>query len=199
MIKKLSALSLILITLAFVGCKDSRRIENAAVIENVSVDRGGEGILYTFYLLGSGDKPRAVSVPAASFEEACALAEEAYIPNLSLAKLELLMLSEDVYREVMRTDVEYISTQSSFSPIAYVTLCDREPIRSVEKDSEVQRLIERQLVLLKKNNPSVCVDYLSIFNNLERKGEEGFDVAQISSKKELKVSEMHIYSKNIPK
>ena len=77
--------------------------------------------------------------------------------------------------------------------------CDAETMKQIRETNRAQRVIEEQLILLKKNNPSVCVDYLSIFNNLERKGEEGFAVAQISSKKELKVSEMHIYSKNIPK
>ena len=100
------------------GCNNSRQIETASIIKNVSVDRRGGQVVYTFYRLSSSEKPWGIDVPADSFEQACALARERYIPNLSLAKLELLMLSEDVYRQVMQDDVDYISTQASFSPIA---------------------------------------------------------------------------------
>ena len=151
------------------GCNNSRQIETASIIKNVSVDRRGGQVVYTFYRLSSSEKPWGIDVPADSFEQACALAREQYIPNLSLAKLELLMLSEDVYRQVMQDDVDFISTQASFSPIAY-----------------------EQLILLKKNNPSVNINYLSIFNNFARRGEDSFTVPFISSEKELKVSEFEI-------
>lgn len=187
------------VVLLFTGCQNSRQIETASIIENVSVDRGADGVVYTFYLLGDGEKPTGVSVPASSFEEACALAQRSYIPNLSLAKLELLMLSESVYAEVMQEDVAYIATQPSFSPIAYVTLCDSGAVKAVEKDAAAQRMIEKQLVLLKKNNPAVCIDYLSIFNHYAQNSADGFSVPLIHSDKELKVGEMHIYSKNISK
>ena len=153
------------------GCNNSRQIETASIIKNVSVDRRGGQVVYTFYRLSSSEKPWGIDVPADSFEQACALAREQYIPNLSLAKLELLMLSEDVYRQVMQDDVDFISTQASFSPIAYVTLCD---------DGAIERIKE------------VNINYLSIFNNFARRGEDSFTVPFISSEKELKVSEFEI-------
>ena len=127
------------------------------------------------------------------------LAEEKYIPNLSLAKLELLMLSEDVYRDVMRDDVDYISTQASFSPIAYVTLCDDGTIDRIRETNRTQTLIEEQLLLLKKNNPSVNINYLSIFNKFAGEGGDSFTVPFISSEKELKVREIEIIREKMKK
>ena len=188
------AISILLtvVTAVFSGCSNSRQIETASIIKNVSVDRRGGQVVYTFYRLTSAQKPWGIDVPADSFEQACALAGEKYIPNLSLAKLELLMLSEDVYEQVMQDDVDYISTQASFSPIAYVTICDDGAIDRIKETNRTQTLIEEQLILLKKNNPSVNINYLSIFNNFAREGEESFTVPYISSKKELKVSEFKI-------
>ncbi len=188
------AISILLtvVTAVFSGCSNSRQIETASIIKNVSVDRRGGQVVYTFYRLTSEEKPWGIDVPADSFEQACALAGEKYIPNLSLAKLELLMLSEDVYEQVMQDDVDYISTQASFSPIAYVTICDDGAIDRIKETNRTQTLIEEQLILLKKNNPSVNINYLSIFNNFAREGEESFTVPYISSKKELKVSEFKI-------
>ena len=189
------AISILLTVAAAVmlsGCNNSRQIETASIIKNVSVDRRGGQVVYTFYRLSSSEKPWGIDVPADSFEHACALARERYIPNLSLAKLELLMLSEDVYRQVMQDDVDYISTQASFSPIAYVTLCDDGAIERIKETNRTQSLMEEQLILLKKNNPSVNINYLSIFNNFARRGEDSFTVPFISSEKELKVSEFEI-------
>ena len=188
------AISILLtvVTVIFTGCSNSRQIETASIIKNVSVDRRGGQVVYTFYRLTSAQKPWGIDVPADSFEQACALAGEKFIPNLSLAKLELLMLSEDVYEQVMQDDVDYISTQASFSPIAYVTICDDGAIDRIKETNRTQTLIEEQLILLKKNNPSVNINYLSIFNNFAREGEESFTVPYISSKKELKVSEFKI-------
>ena len=193
----ISILLIIAVATVFSGCDNSRQIETASIIKNVSVDRRGSQVVYTFYRLSSGETPWGIDVPADSFEEACALARDMYIPNLSLAKLELLMLSEDVYEEVMQDDVDYISTQASFSPIAYVTLCDDTTIEKIKETNRTQRVIEEQLILLKKNNPSVNINYLSIFNNFARRGEDSFTVPFISSEKELKVSEIEINRKKM--
>ena len=177
------------------GCSNSRQIESAAIIENVTVDRQDGGLVYTFYRLTSGDTPWGVDVRAESFEQACRLAKEAYIPHLSLAKLELLLIEKEVYEDVMESDVDFISTQPSFSPIAYVTLCDAETMEQIRRTNRVQRVIEEQLILLKKNHPEVSINYLSIFNQFAREDGESFTVPLVSSEKELKVSEFEIIPK----
>ncbi|MBQ5630800.1 MAG: hypothetical protein IIV15_05760, partial [Ruminococcus sp.] len=65
-------------------------------------------------------------------------------------------------------------------------------IERIKETNRTQSLIEEQLILLKKNNPSVNINYLSIFNNFARRGEDSFTVPFISSEKELKVSEFEI-------
>ena len=181
--------------LLLTGCNTSRRIETAAIIENVSVNRQDGEIIYTFYRLTDDEKPWGVDVRADSLEEACALAGESYIPHFSLAKLELLMIDEDVYEEVMESDIDFISTRPSFSPIAYVTLCDDKTMESFRENNRAQRVIEEQLILLKNHNPDVSINYLSIFNQFAREGEESFTVPFVSSEKELKVSEFEIRRK----
>lgn len=192
---KLSILLMCITALMLGGCNNSRQIESASIIENVSVDEKDGQRVYTFYLLTSDEKPWGISVVANSFEEACGLAKEQYIPNLSLAKLELLMINEKIYSDVMQKDVEYISTQPSFSPIAYVTLCDSGTMKKFGETNRTQMLIEDQLVMLKKNNPDVNINYLSIFNNYANKDEDEFMVPYVSSDNELKVSEFKITKK----
>ncbi|MBQ4170304.1 MAG: hypothetical protein II709_07435 [Ruminococcus sp.] len=184
-----------ILALLLTGCSASRQIETAAIIENVSVHRQNGELVYTFYRLTSGDTPWGVDVRAESFEQACRLAKEAYIPHLSLAKLELLLIEKEVYEDVMESDVDFISTQPSFSPIAYVTLCDAETMEQIRRTNRVQRVIEEQLILLKKNHPEVSINYLSIFNQFAREDGESFTVPLVSSEKELKVSEFEIIPK----
>ena len=88
------------------GCNNAHRIETASVIENVCVSRSADKLCYTFFLLEDSDKPHAVTVPAGSFEEARRLAEEQYIPHVTLAKLELLLIEQEVSGEVMRRDID---------------------------------------------------------------------------------------------
>ena len=188
------ALSIVLTvsTLLLTGCSTSRQIATAAIIEHVSDDRQDGGIVYTLYRLTGDETPWAVDVRADSFEEACERAEAAYIPHLSLAKLELLMIDEAVYEEVMESDIDFISTQPSFSPIAYVTLCDDGAMKQVRETTRAQRVIEEQLLLLKDHDPRVSINYLGIFNQFARKDEESFFVPIVNSEKELKVGKFEI-------
>ena len=189
---KLSILLMCIIAFVLAGCNNSRQIESASIIENVAVDEANGQLVYTFYLLTSDERPWGISVIASSFEEASVLAKEQYIPNLSLAKLELLMINEKIYADVMQRDVEYISTQPSFSPIAYVTLCDSGTLKEFGETNRTQKLIENQLRMLKKHNPEVNINYLSIFNNYANGDENEFTVPYVSSDNELKVSEFKI-------
>ena len=54
--------------LALSGCAETRQIESAAIIENVSVERLDGKLCYTFYLLSGKEVPESVTVPGKSFE-----------------------------------------------------------------------------------------------------------------------------------
>lgn len=190
--KKLKLILLLMICLCFSGCQSSHRIESASIIENVCVDSHDGQIYYTFFKLTDGDVPDGIEVPASSFKEACELAKRQYIPNLSLAKLELLMINKNIYTDILKTDIEYISTQSSFSPIAYFTLCDTSALKQVRENTAVQRLIEEQLRLCKDQNADVNIDYLSLFNSYSHKDNKTLLVPYVSYDREMKITTLKI-------
>ena len=178
--------------LALSGCAETRQIESAAIIENVSVERLDGKLCYTFYLLSGKEVPESVTVPAKSFEQAQGLAKRQYIPNMSLAKLELLLIRKDVMGEIMQSDIEYISTQASFSPVAYVTLCDSGALEKVKHSAHAQEWIEKQLLLCKSNHPEMCINYLSVFNRYADDRCDCFSVPYVTAAEELRVTEMMI-------
>lgn len=193
MLKKL--ITFLLLPLVLSGCANSRQIESAAIIENVSVDSRGGQLFYTFFLLTDSDKPNGVEIPAKSFEEARKLAEERFIPNMSLSKLELLLLNREIDTQALRADIEYISTQASFSPIAYVALCDSKVLAKAAENTGTQSLIEKLLILCKNNNSEVKTDYLSVFNSFAKEDAGGFYVPLITFDGELRVSAVNIREK----
>ena len=89
----------------------------------------------------------------------------------------------------------HFSTQPFFSPVAYLTLCDDRTVEAFRKTNRTQRLIEQQLILLKNHNPSVSIDYLSVFNHLAADRAEGFLVPFVYSEKELKIAEYRLHAK----
>lgn len=192
MLKKLAFL--FCLPLLVSGCNTSHQIETAAVIETVTVDSQNGQLCYTFYPLSDSDAPEGVRVPADSFEQARCLAEERYIPHLSLAKLELLLLHENVDRQTMRSDIFYISTQASFSPVAYIALCDSNTLKKIGENTSAQTTVEQQILLCKQQRPEVKIDYLSVFNSYAAGNKKGFDVPYITADKELKVSTVSIYA-----
>lgn len=192
MLKKFTVLFLAL-TLLLTGCQSSRRIETAAVIENVSVHRENGRLIYTFYPLTDSRDPKAIAIPAASFEEAKELGERQYIPNMTLAKLELLLIHSDVCGDAMRRDIDYISTQSSFSPVAYVALCDSGTLSMLRHDSSVQQEVKRQIDLCRQENRDVKYCYLSVYNSYARGNGNGFSVPLLTAEDELRVGTQKVF------
>ncbi len=182
-------LTLFLAAVTLTGCRSSHQIENAAVIENVSVSTRGGQLYYTFYPLTDSEKPEPVDVPAESFEKARELAASRYIPNMTLAKLELLLIGTDVDGGVMRRDIEYISTQASISPVASVALCDGKTLELLGEETSAQQTVHRLTDRLKRDDPEVKTDYLSVFNSYAKGGSKGFKVPMITCDGELRVSE----------
>ena len=185
---KLCVILICLSSVLLSGCQTSRKIETASIIENVSISAEDSRVCYTFYILSSDEKPKGIRIPADSFGEARKLAESEYIPNLSLSKLELLLIEDSLSDRALESDIEYISTQPSFSPSAYVALCDRNTLEAFSRTAGGQRLIEEQLTLLKKNDPSVCVNYLSVFNRFASSKTKYFTVGYVTCDGEMKIS-----------
>lgn len=186
MLKKLLSLLCVLLLLLSAGCQNARQIETASVIENVSVQEENGQTVYTFYLLGDSARSEAVAVPARSFEAAVGLAERSYIPHLTLAKLELLLIERGVSREVLRRDIAYIAGESGFSPVARLALCDAKTLLRLRQKSSSQELIANQIDRLQQDNPQIVTDYLSVFNAYERG--EAFSIPLITCEGDLKAT-----------
>ena len=63
----------------------------------------------------------------------------------------------------MKDDIEYISTQSFFSPKLYVTLSDINTIKGMREDKEQGERIQEQIILLKnKENNNLLTDTLEL-------------------------------------
>ena len=110
---KLCVILICLSSVLLSGCQTSRKIETASIIENVSISAEDSRVCYTFYILSSDDKPKGIRIPADSFGEARKLAESEYIPNLSLSKLELLMIEDSVLEYTLKNDIEYKSLSAT--------------------------------------------------------------------------------------
>lgn len=191
MLKKLMAVFFCLALFMLSGCSESRRIDTAALAEDVTVDSINGQTIYSFYLLSSDEAPWAIDIPADSFEQACELARQKYIPNISLPKIKMLMINSNIYKQTMRRDIEYISTQSAFSPIMNVTLCDSGTIKAMKEDKRVPEIIENELRLIKEDTDRISTNCVSVFNSIVN-DKDGFAVSYISSDTELKIDTINI-------
>ncbi len=192
MFKKLLCIILISVSVFTVGCSNSKQIDKASITETVTVDELNDQRVYTFYLLSSEEKPKFIAVPSDNLKNACTLAREKYIPNLSLAKIELYAVNEKIYSDVLIDDIIFISKQSDISPVANVILCDSETLGKFPQEKEMAENIAEHIVLLKKKDKSVSTDCLSIFNNFSNMNKGELSVSYINSKNELKTEAIKI-------
>lgn len=191
MSKKL-ILSIILVIFLLTGCTNSKPIDKASIAESVTVDKNE----YTFFLLSSEETPEKIKINAKSFRNACKLAKEKYIPDLSLAKLELFIINEKIYKDVLKEDIEYISSQPFFSPQIYVTLSDINTIKGMSEEKNQSKKIEEQIILLKNKNKDLNTNCLSIYNNIVDKKTKGFKISLITSQSEMRADSRKIIIKN---
>lgn len=184
--KKLILLLICAVGLIMSGCSDSRRIDTASLAETVAVDEKDGKTVYTFYIISSDDEVNSISVPAGSFKEAYILAKDRYIPDLSLAKFELFVVNEKIYKNTLISDLDFMSGQYFISPQSYVTLCDDNTMEILAKSKETPKQIEEHILLLNNKNKAVNITSLSIFNNFASSKNKDFYVSYINSENELK-------------
>ncbi len=191
MSKKL-LLSIISAIFLLTSCTNSKPIDKASIAESVTVDKNE----YTFFILSSEETPEKIKVNAKSFREACELAKEKYIPDLSLAKLELFIINEKIYKDVLKEDIEYISSQPFFSPQIYITLSDINTIKGMNEDKKQGEKIEEQIILLKNKSEDLNTNCLSVYNNIVDKKTKEFKIPLITSQDEMRVDTRKIIIKN---
>ena len=188
MLKKLLCIIFCMTLIFLTGCSGTKQIDKVSLAQTVAVDDEG----YTFYLLSKEDASKGITIEAKSLKEACKFAKEKYIPELSTSKIELLLYNEKIYKDVMKNDIEYISSQAKFSPLLNVAVCDKNTIKLLSEDKSTSELIKEQIIHLKKKDKNVCVNSLSIFNNFSNKQNKEFCISYINSQKELSVNSLKI-------
>ncbi len=192
MIKKLLCVALCSAMLLMSGCSKSRHIDTAAIAQSVAVDTDANGrLVYSYFLLSSDNEPWVINITANSFKDACELAEQKYIPNLSLSKINLMLINEKIFTQTLKSDVEYVSGCAEFSPLAYVSLADTKAIERMKSEKRVQDIIENELQLLKTEDVNVNTNFISVYNSIQNDS-NGFNVSLINSDKELKTDILKI-------
>lgn len=199
MFKKLVLLLICVLSAVLVGCSGAKQIDKASIAETVSVSEKEGKTSYNFYLLSDSDSPVFTSIFADSFEEACKKAKEKYIPNISLSKLELFIVENNLYKKTLKKDVGFISKRPEFTPMMYVTLCDKSTLEELEKSKQLPQNIEEHIIKNKNNNKDVCANILSVFNNFYSEDQKEIKISYINSNSELKAESIKInlnYGKN---
>lgn len=180
------------IAAALSGCSYETRIDKASIAETVTVQKGEKGYIYSFFMLSDSDAPESVSIECSDFEQACALARQKYIPDLSLTKLELFIVSDEVYRQTLYDDVAFMAAQYYISPKAYVSVADEKTMNFISESKELPEKIEKHIILQKNKDEGLSVNLLSIFNSFGNRENMDFNISYINSDEELKISSIKI-------
>lgn len=184
--KKLFLLPIMAIVLILGGCSNSNRIDTSSLVQTITVENKSGKAVYNFYLLENSEDVQGVSVEADSLEKAVISAKKAYIPALTLSKLELYLIDSNLGEKTLKTDIDYISKETAISPLTYTALSDTKTLQLFSKDKNALKKVKEHIVLLKNNNNNLSVTSLSIFNNFKGKNNGYLSICYISSDKELK-------------
>lgn len=185
--KKLFLLPIMAIVLILGGCSNSNRIDTSSLVQTITVENKSDKAVYNFYLLENSEDVQGVSVEADSLEKAVISAKKAYIPTLTLSKLELYLIDSNLGEKTLKTDIDYISKETAISPLTYTALSDTKTLQLFSKDKNALKKVKKHIVLLKNNNNNnLSVTSLSIFNNFKGKNNGYLSICYISSDKELK-------------
>lgn len=190
MIKKIVLLLFIfLISILFSGCDYSSSIDKASIVQMITVeksdDKSNQKFNYTFFLLNGSDKNSKVSINANSLNQACALAQKKYIPNVTLSKFELFVVNENLYKDILKKDLYYMSSQYSISPCVYVTLCTDGYLEFLSEADDAVKQTESSIMLLKNNISDSNINSLSIFNSINSTDCGTICMSCINSNKEV--------------
>ncbi len=186
MFKKIVLIFLCVLSLILPGCSEAKQIDKASIAEIVTAFENDGKTYYSFYFLSSSETPVYTTVCADSFESACEKARSESISNLMLTKLELFVTEESLASKTLKKDIGFISRNSYFSPLMYVTLCDGKLIEMLNEDKELNESVQKLIILNTKKDRSVSVTPLSIFNSFSDNNNKELALSYINSKTELK-------------
>ena len=100
--KKLFLLPIMAIVLILGGCSNSNRIDTSSLVQTITAENKSGKVVYNFYLLENSEDVQGVSVEADSLEKAVISAKKAYIPALTLSKLELYLIDSNLGEKTLK-------------------------------------------------------------------------------------------------
>ena len=187
------ALCLIIpILLILSGCAATKQIDKASIVESITVSLEKGKREYTFYLIDDSKKVKSTSIKADSFQDACKLAQDKYIPDVVFEKINLILFDEIVYEDTLLDDIEYISHQADLSPLLYISVSDSETIKKMKKDKEMPEQIRNHIDILKKKENKVHIYALSIFNRIYTGKYSNLYLTFIKNKDEITANSLKI-------
>ena len=107
---------------------------------------------------------------------------------MSLSKFELFLADENLSFDILKTDLQFISSEYYLSPLIMVTLADGNSIKYISESKEAPKEVEEHLILLKNKNNETDINSLSVFNSIYSKKQNEFSMACINYQDELSVS-----------
>lgn len=161
MFKKAILLLLSVCSIFLCGCDNSKRIDNALIVECVVVDENK----YSFIYLAEEDRSESVKIRAESLEKALNTLKNERKPEVVLSKLELIAFSENSGSEKFYSTLKYVRNNYSVSPSVYTAVCSDEVIKSLDKPSTLEKCTE-QIMLLEKKDTDISSTLLKMNNNL---------------------------------
>ena len=150
----------------FTGCAGTRQIDKASIIESVTVSFENGEKEYTFYLISDSEKVKSTSIKAKNLKNACKIAKEKYIPNVVFDKINLLLFDENVYKDSLVNDIDYITKQSDLSPLVKISISDTKIIEIMKKEKNLAEEVSYHIDNLNKKENKVHIYAFSIFNRI---------------------------------
>lgn len=174
------------IVLILGGCSNSNRIDTSSLVQTITAENKSGKTVYNFYLLENSEDVQGVSVEADSLEKAVISAKKAYIPALTLSKLELYLIDSNLGEKNSQNRYWlYFKRNRNFTFDLYCPFGYKN-FATFFKDKNALKKVKEHIVLLKNNNNNLSVTSLSIFNNFKGKNNGYLSICYISSDKELK-------------
>ncbi len=193
--KNILLVFVIIIALLFAGCDESRQIDKAEIAQTITVSKEDNEIIYSFFMISGGNEPRSFRIPANNLDKAVMLAKNQYIPNITLSKLDMIAYEKTVGKELLISDIGFVSSKPYFSPLIFITLCDETTVNNISKNKEAAEEIKKHIFLIKNKNPAIKYNSLSIFNSFYYHNDSSFEIPYIYSEKEIKSASEKFFSK----
>ena len=160
--KKLILLFILILVFILPGCSDNTRIDRAEVVKCITAQDAWGKNIYTFHLLTDEKEP--VSVEAVDYVQAMENVKKDYLPDLSLARLEIIIYEENFDKNTMFNDLTRIKRDYSVSPSVKLSLADKKTFAKIEENESNIDEYKEAIIRKENENEEVVSELLSVYN-----------------------------------